>query len=133
MPTLDLNETHATSAAAKNAALWILQLGAAAMFLSASFGKLTGNPQMIAAFDLIGFGQWFRYFTGGIELVGALFLLVPSMAGVGALLLIPTMVGAVLAHLIILGGSANPAIALLVAASFIAYGRWSRTLDLLVA
>jgi hypothetical protein len=55
----------------------------------------TGAPEMVGLFDAIGIGQWFRYVTGSIEVVSAVALLVPSWAAFGALLLIPTMVGAV--------------------------------------
>ena len=32
---------------------------------------------MVAEFDKLGFGQWFRVFTGVIELIGAFVLLAP--------------------------------------------------------
>ena len=44
-------------------------------------------------FETIGVGQWFRYVTGAIEFASAVLLLTPRFAGVGALLLVPTMVG----------------------------------------
>jgi uncharacterized membrane protein YphA (DoxX/SURF4 family) len=47
-----------------NVGLWILQILAAGMFLMAGFGKLSGDPQMVGMFDVIGLGQWFRYLTG---------------------------------------------------------------------
>jgi putative oxidoreductase len=104
-------------------ALWIVQIATAAMFLFTGSLKLAGAPMMVGLFDAIGIGQWFRYLTGGIEVVSALLLLVPSLAFFGALLLVPTMVGAVLTHLVIVGGSPAPAIVLLVAASTIAWMR----------
>lgn len=104
-------------------ALWTLQIGVAAMFLFAGSLKLSGDPQMIATFDAVGLGQWFRYVTGGIEVVAAGALLVPSLAVFGALLLIPTMIGAVATHLFIVGGPPTPAVVLLVAATVIAWVR----------
>jgi uncharacterized membrane protein YphA (DoxX/SURF4 family) len=59
---------------------------------------------LVALFDAIGAGQWLRYVTGSIEVVSGLALLVPSLAAFGALLLVPTMVGAVATHLLIVGG-----------------------------
>jgi len=47
-----------------NIGLWILQIGAAGMFLMAGFSKLSGDPRMVGLFEAIGFGQWFRYVTG---------------------------------------------------------------------
>jgi hypothetical protein len=36
-------------------------------------------------FDKIGLGQWFRYVTGSLEVVGALLLLVPRTSAIGGL------------------------------------------------
>jgi putative oxidoreductase len=85
--------------------------------------KLTGAPEMVGLFDAIGIGQWFRYLTGAIEVISAVALLVPSWAAFGALLLIPTMTGAVLTHLFIVGGSAVPATVLLAGSLAIAWAR----------
>jgi putative oxidoreductase len=106
--------------------LWVVQIATAAMFLFAGSLKLTGAPPMIATFDAIGMGQWFRYVTGTIEVLSAILLLIPSLAFFGALLLVPTMVGAVLAHLFIIGGSPAAAIVLLAAAAGTAWTRRSR-------
>ena len=104
-------------------AVWLTQIALAAMFLFAGGLKLTGAPQMVALFDAIGIGQWFRYVTGSIEVVSAVALLVPSWAAFGALLLIPTMVGAVITHLFIVDGSALPAAVLLIGSLTIAWAR----------
>jgi uncharacterized membrane protein YphA (DoxX/SURF4 family) len=104
-------------------AIWIVQIATSAMFLLAGSSKLAGVPAMVGLFDAIGIGQWFRYLTGSIEVVSAILLLVPSLAFFGALLLVPTMVGAVLTHLFIVGG--NPAPALVLGAAAAAIG-WTR-------
>ena len=104
-------------------ALWLTQIGLAAMFMFVGGLKLTGAPQLVALFDAIGIGQWFRYVTGSIEVVSAVALLVPASAAFGALLLIPTMVGAVITHLFIVGGSAVPATVLLIGSLAIAWAR----------
>src|SRR5258708_663691 len=104
-------------------ALWLTQIGLAAMFMLAGGLKLTGAPQLVALFDAIGIGQWFRYVTGSIEVVSAVALLVPGWAAFAALLLIPTMVGAVFTHLFIVGGSAVPATVLLIGSVAIAWAR----------
>ena len=64
--------------------------------------------------------------TGAIEAASAFALLVPSVAHFGAAALAATMVGAIVTHLFIVGGS--PAIpgVLLAATSFIAFTRWSQ-------
>src|SRR3989442_13021979 len=88
-----------------NVGLWILQIGAAGMFLMVSFFKLSGDPRMVGLFDAIGLGQWFRYVTGSLEVLGAVLLLVPRLTGLGALLLMGGMLGAVPTHLFVVGGS----------------------------
>jgi uncharacterized membrane protein YphA (DoxX/SURF4 family) len=104
-------------------ALWLTQIALAAMFVFAGGLKLTGAPEMVRLFDAIGIGQWFRYLTGSIEVVSGVALLVPAWAAFGALLLIPTMVGAVFTHLFIAGGSAVPATVLLTGSLAIAWAR----------
>lgn len=111
---------------ALTAGLWTLQIAAAGMFLMAGGSKLAGAPDMVGVFDLIGIGQWFRYLTGGIEVGAAVMLLIPQLAFYGAALLVPTMIGAVLTHLFILGGSATPAVVLLLAVATIAWVRRPR-------
>ena len=104
-------------------ALWLTQIALAGMFMFIGGLKLTGAPELVALFDAIGIGQWFRYVTGSIEVVSAVALLVPAWAAFGALLLIPTMVGAVITHLLIVGGSAVPATVLLIGSVAIAWAR----------
>src|SRR3989440_12839763 len=84
-----------------NVLLWVLQIGAAGMFLMVGFLKLSGNPQLVGLFQAIGLGQWFRYLTGTLEVTGAFLLLIPRMSGLGALMLAGVMVGAVVTHVFI--------------------------------
>ncbi len=109
---------------AENIALWILQALLALAFLGAGFGKLSGQPMMVEEFDKLGLGQWFRFFTGAIELSSAILLLVPRLTFVGAGLLVCTMTGAVVAHLLKLGGSPVPPLVLLALSGLIAWGRF---------
>jgi putative oxidoreductase len=105
-------------------ALWSAQIVAVALFLLAGSSKLAGAPPMVQMFNAIGVGQWFRYLTGTIEVSGAILLLVPSLARFGAALLVPTMIGAVVTHLFVIGGNPAPALVLLVLTSAIAVIRW---------
>ena len=116
---------------ALNMGLWVLQVLAALAFLAAGTMKLVGGPEVEATFEQIGFGQGLRYLTGGLEVLGGALLLVPRLAGVGALLLAGVMVGAVFTHLALIGGSALPALVLLGVVCVIAWGRRERTLGLL--
>ena len=114
-----------------NVGLWILQIGAAGMFLMVGFLKLSGDPQLVGLFEAIGLGQWFRYLTGALEVAGAVLLLIPRTSGLGALMLAGVMVGAVVTHLFIVGGSPLMAIILLVVTGVVAWGRRKRTMNIL--
>jgi uncharacterized membrane protein YphA (DoxX/SURF4 family) len=58
---------------------------------------------MVEMFDHFKYPRWFMYFTGAVEVVGALGVLVgvfvPVLAVLGGLLLAATMVGAVFTHI----------------------------------
>ena len=111
---------------AKAIVSWTLQVIAAGAFLAAGTSKLLGVAAMVQMFDAIGAGQWFRYLTGAVEVVSGLLLLVPSLAVFGALALAATMIGAIVTHVFVVGGSPAPAIFLLLLTSAIAWMRRSR-------
>jgi putative oxidoreductase len=114
-----------------NIALWVLQVLVALGMLAAGGFKFAGAEEMVKTFEAIGLGQWFRYLTGALEILGAVLLLVPRLSGVGALLLSCVMAGAVVAHLVKLGGSPVPALVFLIMLVVIAWGRRGQTLALL--
>ena len=114
-----------------NIALWILQALLALLFLAAGSSKLLGAEPMVATYEKIGVGQWFRFLTGIVEVLSAALLLVPGLAGVGALLIVATLVGAIFTHLFIIGGSPVAALVLLILAVVVAWGRRAQTLRLL--
>ena len=114
-----------------NVVLWILQIGAAGMFLMVGFLKLSGNPQLVSLFQAIGIGQWLRFLTGSLEVCGAILLLIPRTSGLGALMLAGVMSCAVLTHLFIVGGSPLGATILLIVTAVVAWGRRQRTKSLL--
>jgi putative oxidoreductase len=104
-----------------SAALWIVRGLLVLAFVAAGGAKLYGVPMLVEEFQHIGLGQWFRYFTGGLEIMGAILLLLPRKAALGALLLICIMTGAVITHLFVIGGSTVPAIVLLALNATVAY------------
>jgi len=106
--------------------LWGLKGFAALAFIAAGSMKLIGVPDMVAVFDTIDLGQWFRYVTGMIEIASAVLLFVPGLQLIGAGLLAATMLGAVLAHLFIIGPSMVPALVLLIVVSLIAWAHRPR-------
>src|SRR5438128_406206 len=107
----------------KRLTVWTLTIVAAGLFLLAGTLKLAGVQMEVDLFSAIGIGQWFRYVTGSLEVVGAIGLLVPALARYAALLLAAVMVGAVFTHLFIAGGSPLAAIVLLAVMIAIAHLR----------
>jgi len=105
----------------KSAGLWVVRGLLALAFVAAGGAKLYGVPMLVEEFQHIGLGQWFRYVTGGLEIMGAVLLLLPQKAALGALLLICIMIGAVITHLFVIGGSPVPAIVLLALNVVVAY------------
>jgi uncharacterized membrane protein YphA (DoxX/SURF4 family) len=102
-------------------ATWILRILLALVFVASACGKFVGGAQVVEAFDKLGLGQWFRYFTGLTELSGGILIAIPATGFWGALILVVTMCGAVAAHLLRLGPSPIPAMVLGALAAFVAY------------
>jgi putative oxidoreductase len=117
------NGTNLQRGRASLIALWLTQVALALMFLMAGGSKLAGVPAMVTMFDTIGLGQWFRYVTGIIEFTSGIALLVPSAAIFGALLLIPTMLGAIVINLFVVPGSPVMTRLLLLGAAAVAWAR----------
>lgn len=92
----------------------VLQILLTAAFVLAGGSKLAGIPAMVQVFDKVGFGQWFRYLTGCLEILGAVGLWIPRISVYSALLLVCVMAGALATHLLLIGG--NPAAALVLLA-----------------
>ena len=91
---------------------WSLRVGVALVFAVFAAEKLVGST-WITLFDAIGLGQWFRYFTGAVQLAGGLLLLAPQTARIGGVLIGSSMVGAMFFHIVVLdtgvGGAIIPA------------------------
>jgi putative oxidoreductase len=121
----------ATPGKALNIVLWTLQVLLALAFVAAGSRKLLGTSDMIALFDAVGVGQWFRYVTGSLEVLGALLLIVPGKTALGAVLLACVMAGAVVAHLTVLHTAATAPLVLFALVALIAWGRRSQLAGLL--
>jgi putative oxidoreductase len=83
---------------------WVLKILFGLAFIGAGCAKIYGPPAMVVEFDAVGLGQWFRYFTGALEIIGAIMLLTPKTTGFGALLLAGICGGAFFAQLFALHG-----------------------------
>jgi len=116
---------------ALNITLWVVQILLAALFAFAGINKLLTLQQGVAeGFAMIGFGQWFQYLTGALELAGGIGLLIPRLVGPAALGLAGVMVGAIFAHLLAIppaGLAVVPAV-LCIVLVLIARARWAQSL-----
>jgi putative oxidoreductase len=130
MSQVDTTAARPTRRRGVTIALWMGQVLLAAGFLMAGGSKLAGADQMVDLFDKIGFGQWFRYLVGTLEVAAVVGLLVPRLAGLAALGLVGLMVGAVATELLI-GGNPVSALAFGVLAALVAWGRLDETRALL--
>ncbi|GAB7188628.1 hypothetical protein ATKI12_8459 [Kitasatospora sp. Ki12] len=69
--------------------VWTLRILLALFFaLASALPKLLALPAATTVFDAIGWGHWFMYLTGLVELAGAVGLLVRRLAGPAATALI---------------------------------------------
>jgi uncharacterized membrane protein YphA (DoxX/SURF4 family) len=124
MGTVTYHEHHGfETERVKNILLWCLQIIGGFIFVMAGLNKLTGSELMVQTFQMIGFGIWFMYFIGIVELCAGVLLFTPRHSIIGAYLLIVTMLGAILTHLFFIGGSVAPAAFYLVIGLIISYGR----------
>ena len=102
-------------------------------FFFIGLSKFNNNPHSywIKVFERIGWGQWFRYFTGAAQVTGAMLLVTRRTISVGALLLGCTMIGAMIVDILVMhavGYALLPMILLgIIAATWFTalYGAWS--------
>jgi uncharacterized membrane protein YphA (DoxX/SURF4 family) len=80
-------------------ASWALQILAALILGQTLFFKFTGAEEARFIFETLGVEPWGRYFTGALELVAVVLLLVPRTAVFGAALAVGLMFGAIASHL----------------------------------
>ena len=99
-----------------SAAAVALRVFLALVFVAAGLDKFLG-AMWVRVFNDIGFGQWFRYVTGIVEVLGGCLLLVPRATVVAVPVLVCTMAGALLVHITVVGiGPQTVAVSVLVAA-----------------
>lgn len=86
-----------------NLTLWALQGLTALVFLFFGASKFARHQAYwVQLFATIGIGQWFRYFTGALEVVCSILLVIPRTSAIAAILLACTMAGAILTHSFVL-------------------------------
>lgn len=115
-------------------AQWILSGLLTLAFVFSAFGKLRGHQMQVDSFTHLQLPQWFRPFTGLIQLIAASLLIagffVSSLTFVGSLTLSIVMLGAVIFHLRVGDSIAKyaPAIVLCGLSALLAYLSYSSLL-----
>ncbi|HYE89009.1 MAG TPA: DoxX family protein [Vicinamibacterales bacterium] len=106
--------------------VWVASIALAVIFLSEGAAKFPERRMWVGIFEQIGFGQWFRIFTGVVEVGGAVLLLIPATRRWGAVLLACTMIGALLVHVFVMGVSPPTIGVVLLLVALVAIGVDSR-------
>ncbi|MFG2910250.1 DoxX family protein [Kitasatospora sp. NPDC048286] len=113
--------------------VWTLRILLALFFaLASALPKLLALPAATTVFDAIGWGHWFMYLTGLVELAGAIGLLVGRLAGPAATALIVFLVFAFVTQLAAMHGeNAGTPFLFMVPLAVIAWNRRAETAELL--
>jgi putative oxidoreductase len=84
--------------------LWAPRIAVALAFVFIGATKFSSDPrgEWFKIFERIGWGQWFRYFTGALQVAGALLLLTPWTLTLGAAMLVCTMIGAMIVDIFVM-------------------------------
>ncbi|GAB3205372.1 DoxX family protein [Nocardia tengchongensis] len=106
MATITAPQTLTVAAPSKlrNRVLWTLQIVLGLFFVIASgLPKFVGQADAVRIYNEIGWGDWFRYFTGLVEVSGGIGLMVARLSGPAAAGLSITMVCAAATQAFLLG------------------------------
>ena len=72
------------------------------LFAYIGWTKFDSHSTWVQVFARIGAGQWFRYFTGAMQITGGLLLAVPPTRIIGSAMIACTMLGALAVDLFVL-------------------------------
>jgi uncharacterized membrane protein YphA (DoxX/SURF4 family) len=87
----------------KTIGIWVLKLLAAVIMLQTLFYKFSASPESVYIFSAIGMEPWGRIGTGIMELIASVLILIPTTTGIGSVLGIGLMSGALFFHITKLG------------------------------
>jgi len=79
---------------------WVLSAILVYVFLAAAVVKLAGSRLMVEEFRAFGYPPGLRYAIAGVEIAGAMLLLLRKTAPYAAALLGTVMIGAAISHLV---------------------------------
>jgi putative oxidoreductase len=103
-------------------ATWLPRVAVAVAFFAIGADKFAAQSMWVRIFEQIGLGQWFRYFTGALQITGATMVLIPRTVPFGILLLASTMLGAIIAWAFVLHAAGNALIPAIVFAALLVVG-----------
>ncbi len=83
--------------------IWILRILAALIMLQTLYFKFTAHPQSVHLFTVLGIEPWGRIGTGILELIASVLILNPRTTGIGSVLGLGLMAGAIFFHITKLG------------------------------
>jgi len=73
------------------------------LFIFIGYGKFASRGVWVQIFEQIGLGQWFRIFTGAVQVTGGVLMLFRRGRTIGAALLACTMLGAAIVDVVVIG------------------------------
>ncbi|RYJ50762.1 DoxX family protein [Flavobacterium petrolei] len=82
---------------------WLLRLAVAVILLQTLYFKFTSSEESVYIFSALGIEPYGRIGTGIAELIAVILILIPRTSLFGAMMGCGVMVGAVFAHLFLLG------------------------------
>ena len=88
---------------------WVLRAAIGLVFILFGLEKFPSTPtnHWVQFFNQVGAGQWFRYVTGTVEVIGGALVVVPAAARLGLALLALTMAAASAVHIFVIHQPAN--------------------------
>ncbi|MEL6986538.1 MAG: DoxX family protein [Bacteroidota bacterium] len=82
---------------------WILRVVAAVILIQTLRFKFTAAPESVYIFETLGLEPYGRIGIGVVELITGILLLIPRTAGIGGVIGMGVMAGAIFSHLTKLG------------------------------
>ncbi|WP_149244681.1 DoxX family protein [Dyadobacter sp. 32] len=82
---------------------WVLRIVPAVILLQTLFFKFTAAEESVYIFSKLGIEPWGRIGSGVVELIAAILILIPFTTGIGAIIALGVISGALISHLTILG------------------------------
>jgi uncharacterized membrane protein YphA (DoxX/SURF4 family) len=123
--------TPTTRSRGRRYALAALQVVLAAVYVAAGLGKVTLDATVVTGFTAMGIGPAGIVTIGVLELLGAIGLLIPRIAGLAATAFVALMIGAVVITAATVGVAMVPVPAVvLVLAAVVAWARRHETVAL---